>query len=151
MTTALTTGPSPNPAELATPTEAGAIALPHVHRVKIYYEDTDLSGAVYHANYLRYFERGREHLIGQARLVALLEEGVAFVVYRCELTFRAPAGLGDELEIRTTPSRASDYRAVFQQDVYRADERLPIVRGVVEMVAVDRAGKPVLLPEIPGI
>lgn len=125
--------------------------LPHVHRVQIYYEDTDLSGAVYHANYLRFFERGREHLIGQERLVALLEQGVAFVVYRCELTFRAPATLGDTLEIRTTPSRASDYRAVFHQNVYREEDKQPIVKGVVEMVAVDRDGKPVLLPEIPGI
>ena len=124
--------------------------LPHVHRVQIYYEDTDLSGAVYHANYLRFFERGREHLIGQERLVALLEQGVAFVVYRCELTFRAPATLGDTLEIRTTPSRASDYRAVFHQNVYREGDKQPIVKGVVEMVAVDRGGKPVLLPEIPG-
>ncbi len=122
-----------------------------VHRVHIYYEDTDLSGAVYHANYLRFFERGREHLIGQEALVALLERGIAFVVYRCEMTFRAPATLGDELEIRTTPSRASPYRAVFQQHVFRAGEALPIVKGVVEMVAVDRAGKPVLLPDIPGI
>ena len=129
----------------------GATPLTAVHRVRIYYEDTDLSGAVYHANYLRYFERAREHLIGQPHLLALLERGIAFVVYRCELTFRAPAKLGDELEIRTTPTRGSDYRAVFQQDVYRAGERLPIVRGVVEMVAVDRAGKPVLLPRIPGL
>lgn len=118
----------------------------HIHTVSIYYEDTDLSGAVYHANYLRYFERAREHLIGQEELLRLLNEGIGFVVYRCEMSFRAAAHLGDQLHIHTTPIKASDYRAVFNQDVYRDGDDLPIVRGTVEMVAVDRAGKPVQLP-----
>lgn len=121
---------------------------PHVHRVAIYYEDTDLSGAVYHANYLRYFERAREHLIGQPKLLQLLDQGIGFVVYRCEMRFRSPAHLGDQLEIRTRASKASDYRAVFQQDVYRDGEAQPLVTATVEMVAVDRAGKPVVLPQI---
>ena len=50
--------------------------------VQIYYEDTDHSGLVYHANYLKYFERAREHLLGTDELVRLLaEEGKGFVVY----------------------------------------------------------------------
>ena len=121
---------------------------PHVFSVSIYYEDTDLSGAVYHANYLRYFERAREHLIGQQRLVELLAQGVGFVVYRCELNFRSPAHLGDRLHIHTRPSKVSDYRAVFAQDVFRDGEEQPIVRGVVEMVAVGPDGKPVPLPDV---
>ncbi len=118
----------------------------HRHELRVYYEDTDLSGAVYHANYLRYCERAREHLIGQPRLVALLESGVAFVVYRCELTFRAPARLGDVLTVRTTAHRASDFRAVFAQNIHRGDDDNPIVRATVEMVSVDADGKPVPLP-----
>ena len=60
----------------------------HSHRVHIYYEDTDLSGVVYHANYLKYFERAREHMLGRAKLVQLLEEeGKGFVVCKCSLTF----------------------------------------------------------------
>ena len=51
--------------------------------LQIYYEDTDLSGSVYHANYLRYFERAREHLLGPPELVRLWkDEGIGFVVYK---------------------------------------------------------------------
>ena len=74
----------------------------HAHPVQIYYEDTDLSGVVYHANYLKYFERAREHLIGPTELARLYnEDGIGFVVYKCELTFKQGARLGDLLEIRT--------------------------------------------------
>ncbi len=121
---------------------------PHVHTVTIYYEDTDLSGAVYHANYLRYFERAREHLIGQDRLRELLQQGVHFVVYRCEMSFRAAAHLGDQLRIQTDPNKVSEYRATFAQDVYRDGEEQPLVTGTVEMVAVDREGRPVPLPDV---
>ncbi len=128
-------------------TDKAAEVIEYRHSLQVYYEDTDLSGAVYHANYLRYFERAREHLIGQPRLLELLDNGIAFVVYRCELTYRAPAYLGDTLVIATSSRRVSDYRVSFDQDVYRNDEEQPIVRGVVEMVAVDRGGKPVPLPK----
>jgi len=108
---------------------------PHVHPVQIYYEDTDHSGLVYHANYLKYFERAREHLLGTEELVRLLnEEGKGFVVYKCELTFKEGAVFGDMLEIRTTPKLESEYRIAFQQDVYRKDKLL--VQGVVHMVCV---------------
>ena len=51
----------------------------HIHRVQIYYEDTDHSGAVYHANYLKYFERAREHLLGTDELVRLWDvDGIGF-------------------------------------------------------------------------
>ena len=67
----------------------------HRHLVHIYYEDTDLSGVVYHANYLKYFERAREHMLGRAELVRLLDEdGVGFVVYKASLSFRKGARLG---------------------------------------------------------
>lgn len=115
------------------------------HPVQIYYEDTDHSGLVYHANYLKYFERAREHLLGPAELVRLLdEEGVGFVVYRCELTFKEGAVFGDVLEIRSTPRIESAYRITFQQDVYRGEKLL--VAGQVQMVALDREKKLVALP-----
>ena len=121
--------------------------MAHIHPVAIYYEDTDLSGAVYHANYLRYFERAREHLLGQAELVRLWrDEGVGFVVYRCELSFREACGLGDQLEIRTTVTLESDYRAVFKHEVWRPGGRQAAVEGTVQLVCVDRANKLVALP-----
>ena len=72
------------------------MSSPHVHSVQIYYEDTDHSGLVYHANYLRYFERAREHIFGVDELVRLYaEEGIGFVVYKAEVTFKAGAVFGD--------------------------------------------------------
>ena len=89
------------------------------HKVQIYYEDTDHSGLVYHANYLKYFERAREHLLGVGELVKLGEAGLGFVVYRCELSFK--------------------------QDVYRGETLL--VAGVVEMVILGPDKAPVPIPE----
>ncbi len=119
----------------------------HVTALQIYYEDTDLSGAVYHANYLRYFERAREHLLGPAELVRLWrDEGTGFVVYKCELTFREPAGLGDVLEVRTLVNMESEFRAVFNQSVWRPGAKQPMVEGKVQLVCVDRQNRLVPLP-----
>ena len=123
----------------------------HVHRVQIYYEDTDHSGVVYHANYLKYFERAREHVLGTEQLVRLLrEDGIGFVVYKASLTYKKGAVFGDTIEIRTTPTMGSEYRISFQQDVYRTagdgDELL--VEGRIELVCVDRDGQLVALPEV---
>lgn len=120
----------------------------HVHPITIYYEDTDFTGYVYHANYLKFFERAREHLLGVERLARMYREtGVGFVVYKAELTFKEPAVHGDQLEIRTVGRAESDYRCVFDHQVWKAGGAGPIVTGVVQMVAVDKAGKLVLLPE----
>lgn len=117
-----------------------------VHRfpVQIYYEDTDHSGLVYHANYLKYFERAREHLLGVDALVSLWkDENIGFVVYRCELAFKEGAVFGDTIDIRTKPELASEFRIVFSQNVYRGEKLL--VEGKVEMVAL-RDGKLTRLP-----
>ncbi len=119
----------------------------HIHRVQIYYEDTDHSGAVYHANYLKYMERGREHLLGTTELVRLWEEeGVGFVVYKAALKYREPARFGDNLEIRTTVNAESDYRAIFQQDVWRPQGSTPLVEGEIQLCCVDRENRLVRLP-----
>lgn len=125
------------------------MAEPHVHEVQVYYEDTDHSGVVYHANYLKFFERAREHLLGTGELVRLLtEDGIGFVVYKCALTFREGAVFGDALEVRTIARAASEYRAVFDQRVFRKRDDKLLVEGEVELVCVDRGGKLVRLPEV---
>lgn len=124
------------------------MAGPHVHRVQIYYEDTDFSGAVYHANYLKYYERAREHLLGVPELKRLYDdEGIGFVVYKAELTYREPARFGDVLEIRTTVHLESDWRLRFQQDVWRKGAASPLVEGVVHLVCVGGDGRLVKLPD----
>ena len=77
----------------------------HEHRVQIYYEDTDHSGVVYHANYLKYFERAREHMLGTDELRRLfVEDGIGFAVYKAELTYKEGAVFGDTLVIESTVS-----------------------------------------------
>jgi YbgC/YbaW family acyl-CoA thioester hydrolase len=84
-------------------------------------------------------------LLGVSELVRLLvEEGVGFVVYKCELTFREGAVFGDTLEIRSVPKRESEFRVAFNQDVYRGDKLL--VQGVVQMVCIDRDKRLVPIP-----
>ncbi|MFT4624010.1 MAG: acyl-CoA thioester hydrolase [Myxococcota bacterium] len=119
----------------------------HIHPVSVYYEDTDFSGLVYHANYLKYFERAREHLLGRDELVRLWrDEGLGFVVYRADLQFREGARFGDELEIRTATSLKSDYRAVFDQSAWKHGGKRAMVQAEIHLVCVDRANQLVRLP-----
>ena len=122
--------------------------MPHLHNIQIYYEDTDLSGVVYHANYLKYFERAREHLIGPEELVRMYrEDGVAFVVYKAELTFKEGAVHGDNLEIRTEVKPESKYRIAFHQSVWKKGAKHPMVIATVQLVCVDRENQLVALPD----
>lgn len=125
------------------------MAEPHIHHVQIYYEDTDFSGVVYHANYLRYFERAREHLLGTDALRDLWRDlGVGFVVYKAELTFREGAEFGDTVEIRTLGRLESPYRAVFDQRAHRQNGGALLAEGLVHLVCVDQARKLVRLPDV---
>ena len=119
----------------------------HSHKVQIYYEDTDLSGVVYHSNYLKYFERAREHCLGAEELVRLWdEEGLGFVVYKVEVTYREGARLGDIVDIRSTVELESPYRAVFRQNVWKEGGSKPLVEGIVQLVCVDANQKLTQLP-----
>ena len=130
------------------PQVENALSRPPPYSVTVYYEDTDFTGYVYHANYLKYFERAREELLGVEQLVALYRErGIGFVVYKAELNFREPAYHGDILEVRTSGGSESPYRAVFDHTVVRRGSETPLVQGKVQMVAVDTNGKLVALPE----
>lgn len=121
--------------------------MAHVHPVSIYYEDTDHSGIVYHANYLKYCERAREHLLGRERLVSLYRDtGTGFVVYKAEMTFKEGAVFGDELEVRTTTSLESDFRLVFHQDIHRRSDGKLMVACLIHLVTVGPDNKLVRLP-----
>ena len=114
-------------------------AKPYHFSVQIYYEDTDHSGVVYHANYLKYFERARENLIGTDALVKLWEEeGIGFSVYKAEMGFFDGATFGDRLDIRTTVEQDGKFRLVFQQEAWRPNGKKPAVTAVIEMVCLDR-------------
>jgi tol-pal system-associated acyl-CoA thioesterase len=122
---------------------------PHVHEVQIYYEDTDFSGVVYHANYLRYFERAREHILGTDVLVDMWRNtGVGFVVYKADITYKDGASFGDVLDIRTTAKLESEYRIIFDQRAYeRGSDRL-FVQADIHLACVDGDKRLVKLPQL---
>lgn len=122
---------------------------PDVHDVQVYYEDTDFTGVVYHANYLKYCERAREHLLGVNVLVDLYDEtGVGFVVHKATLTYREGAKHGDLLEVRTHLVIHSRYRAVFEQNIFRKGGDKPLVEAVIDLVTVDKETQLVPLPQV---
>jgi acyl-CoA thioester hydrolase len=121
--------------------------MPHSFDVQIYYEDTDFSGVVYHANYLRYFERAREHALGTERLVQLwAEEGKGFVVYKASLAYKEGAVFGDTVVIESTASMPSPFRVVFAQRCVRKRDGKLLVTGEIEMVCIDKARRPIPIP-----
>ncbi len=119
----------------------------HVLTVRVYYEDTDFTGIVYHANYLRYMERGRTNylrLIG-ADHRALFEEtekeapGFAFVVRSMTLDFFKPARMDDILHIVTEPEVVKGASTTVLQRVKRGDELLVEARVRVAFISGGRA------------
>ena len=127
-----------------------------VHKlgIRVYYEDTDFSGIVYHANYLRFAERGRSDFLRLAGVhhTDLFggEDPVAFAIHRMEMGFRQPARIDDRLEVHTVYVRASGARIEAEQSIWRlgpegelADE---LWRAKVFAAVLDRQGRPRRLP-----
>ena len=116
----------------------------HLLPVRVYYEDTDFTGVVYHANYLRYFERGRSEFL---RLTGVshtelrgLEQPMAFVVVRMTIDFRKAARIDDALVVRTVYERVERARVHVRQTITRG---LDVVAEAVEEIAcIDLDGRP---------
>ncbi|WP_413870839.1 tol-pal system-associated acyl-CoA thioesterase [Albidovulum sp.] len=121
--------------------------MPHSFPVRVYYEDTDLAGIVYYANYLKFIERARSEWVrslgvDQARLRA--EEGIVFAVRRVEADYLKPARFDDELSVSTAVAGVTGARIVLDQTVTRAGERL--FQAQVTLVCLTEAGAAVRLP-----
>jgi acyl-CoA thioester hydrolase len=107
--------------------------------VQIYYEDTDHSGVVYHPNFLKYFERAREHVIGSNELVRLWkEDGIGFAVYRSDLVYAEGVEFGETLDIRSRYRFDGPYRIIWQQEAWRSDGKKPAVTCELHLVCMDR-------------
>ena len=116
----------------------------HLLPVRVYYEDTDFTGLVYHANYVRYFERGRSDClrlmgIGHAELLDH-DQPSAFVVSKMNLTFLKPARIDDELVVRTWYEAVKGPRLLIRQEIARGDDAL--CRADVEVVCIHMDGRP---------
>ena len=121
----------------------------HSLPVKVYYEDTDCLGVVYHTNYLKYFERARTELFEShvGRLSELNSRGELFVVAEIKCTFRSAARFGDSIVVETDLEVPSPYRAVFHQRAVKLPERETLVVADVDVVCLDAKGSLRELPE----
>ena len=116
----------------------------HILPVRVYYEDTDFTGLVYHANYVRYFERGRSDFlrlagVGHADLLAG-ETPLAFVITSMDLRFLKAARIDDALTVRTTYDSLRGPRLTIRQTIERGGEVL--CRAEVEAAVIDLTGRP---------
>jgi acyl-CoA thioester hydrolase len=119
----------------------------HVLPVRIYYEDTDFTGVVYHANYLRYFERGRSDFLRLAGVShqALLElpEPSAFTVTRITVEFKRAARIDDALTVRTTYDAIKGPRLLIGQRIFRGADLIATAAVEAACIGLDgRARRP---------
>ncbi|HAH11390.1 MAG TPA: tol-pal system-associated acyl-CoA thioesterase [Alphaproteobacteria bacterium] len=121
----------------------------HILPVRVYYEDTDLSGIVYHANYLRYCERGRSdflRLAGVRHLVMLQgEEPLVWTLRRVTLDYHRPAKIDDLLHVHTRYTELAGARMNGAQKVMRGGELL--VEAHIEACVITMSGRPRRIPK----
>ena len=117
--------------------------------VRVYYEDTDMSGVVYHANYLRFFERGRSDYLRLSGIdhAALLkrEEPLVLTLRRITTEFIIPAKIDDLLDVYTIGRDAKGARFFFSQEIKRGEEVL--CTAEVEAACMNMEGRPRRLPK----
>lgn len=121
--------------------------MPHQFTTRVYYEDTDLAGIVYYANYLKFIERARSEWVRELGIdqVALKrDQGLVFAVRRVEADYLSPAYFDDVIAVETTPTAVSPARITLRQDVFRTGTRL--FTALVTLVCLDHRGRPQRLP-----
>jgi acyl-CoA thioester hydrolase len=121
----------------------------HVLPIRIYYEDTDLSGVVYHANYLRYMERGRSEFFRSVGIVRLAQldapQPSAWTLRKVNLEFLRPARLDDLVEVHTRAIALTGARLSAEQNIFCKDALL--ARGQVEACIMTLDGKARRIPQ----
>ncbi|KIC21962.1 tol-pal system-associated acyl-CoA thioesterase [Leisingera sp. ANG-Vp] len=118
----------------------------HDFPVRVYYEDTDMGGIVYHANYLRFIERARSDWVRGIGVDqnAMREAGLIYVVRRIEADYLAPAKFDEELLVCTSLHSVTPARMTLIQEVTRGGQ--PLFRAQVTIVCITTGGKPARLP-----
>ena len=121
--------------------------MQHEFPIRVYYEDTDMAGIVYHANYLKFIERARSdwvRLKGVDQNKMKDEEGVVFAVRKVDADFLRPARFDDELVVETRAVTVTGARLVMEQIVKRENELL--FQAMVTIACVGENGQPARLP-----
>lgn len=118
----------------------------HSFPVRVYYEDTDLAGIVYYANYLKFIERGRSEWLRAIGVdqTAMKAEGVVFAVRHLEADYLSPARFEDQLEVQSEVHAITPARVVMDQRVLRGGTVLFTAR--VTLVCIGPTGRPARLP-----
>ncbi len=120
-----------------------------IYKLKVFYEDTDSGGVVYYANYLKFFERARTEAITEIGLSnkKLLEKyGIFIIVKSCNIEYKKPAKLEDQLKIKSSIISISNTSFRMNQKAFR-DQEL-ITNCEIHLVIVDKTGKPSKIPDI---
>ncbi len=119
----------------------------HSFDLRVYYEDTDLAGIVYYANYLRFIERARSEWVrslGVDQVALKADDGAVFAVRRLEADYLLPAHFDDVLTVKTALIQTTGARVVLAQDVMRGDQRL--FSAIVTLVCIGAQGRAMRLP-----
>jgi acyl-CoA thioester hydrolase len=115
--------------------------------MRVYYEDTDSSGIVYYANYLKFAERARTEMLrdlGTSHTELMARAGLAFTVRRCEVDYLRPARLDDALDVVTRVVGVGGAVLELEQTVIHAGEELARLR--IKLACLNRSGRPARLP-----
>tara|TARA_Y100001958_G_C20822556_1_gene276809 strand:- start:36 stop:458 length:423 start_codon:yes stop_codon:yes gene_type:complete len=118
------------------------------HNLKVYYEDTDAGGVVYYANYLKFLERARTeslHAIGYSNNKVKKDFGSLIIVKACNIEYKKPAYLEDELKIRSFVKSITKTSFFMNQIITKNNDI--IAEAQVHLVFVDDKGKPVKIPD----
>ena len=118
------------------------------HTLKVYYEDTDAGGVVYYANYLKFLERARTealHLIGYSNQKVKKDFGSLIIVKACNIEYKKPASLEDELTIRSFVKSITKTSFFMSQKVFKVNDQ--ITEAEIHLVTIDKKGKPIKIPE----
>ena len=118
------------------------------HTLKVYYEDTDAGGVVYYANYLKFLERARTEalqIIGYSNQKVKKDFGSLIIVKACNIEYKKPASLEDELTIRSFVKSITKTSFFMNQIITKGDDT--IVEAQVHLVFVNDLGKPVKIPD----
>ncbi|OCG09183.1 tol-pal system-associated acyl-CoA thioesterase [Gilliamella sp. wkB178] len=117
---------------------------------RVYYEDTDAGGVVYHARYLAFYERARTEILRQLDISQqkLLQEGIAFVVKKMDISYLFPARLDDMLNISSRVEQIRKASIIFKQSIFNQNKQLISTADVIIACVDIKKMKPCGLPDL---
>lgn len=126
----------------------------HKHPIRIYYEDTDAGGIIYHANFLNYAERGRTEMLralGHSNIELQQDPGILFIVRKATCDYLSPGFLEDELEVHTSIIEMRNTSLILKQSMFRPKDDTLLCDIEIILVCVGTQGpkhmKPIRIPD----